>query len=128
METSGAEKQIVRVTIFNQTYSVSTSGDPRQTQELAEEIDELMSAIARRAGNRVTLLAALANPSGAVHAFEPLARVRERLEREIRSAKSKLSKEGFLTRGPATVGQSEREKHARLESELEALDVGGGVR
>ena len=51
METPGTEKQIVRVTIFNQTYSVSTSGDPRQTQELAEEIDELMSAIARRAGN-----------------------------------------------------------------------------
>jgi FkbM family methyltransferase len=30
-----------------------------------------------------TLLAALANPSGMVHAFEPLARVRERLERNV---------------------------------------------
>jgi cell division protein ZapA len=51
MDTPGASKEIVRVTIFNQTYSVSTSGDPRDTEELAQEIDELMSAIARRAGN-----------------------------------------------------------------------------
>jgi len=51
MDTPGAPKEIVRVTIFNQTYSVSTSGDPRDTEELAQEIDELMSAIARRAGN-----------------------------------------------------------------------------
>ncbi len=51
MGSPGAPKQTVRVTIFNQTYSVSTSGDPRQTEELAQEIDDLMSAIARRAGN-----------------------------------------------------------------------------
>jgi cell division protein ZapA len=63
MDTPGAPKEIVRVTIFNQTYSVSTSGDPRDTEELAQEIDELMSAIARRAGNldatRTAVLACL---------------------------------------------------------------------
>lgn len=56
-------KQIVRVTIFNQTYSVSTSGDPRDMEELAHEVDELMSSIARRAGNldatRTAVLACL---------------------------------------------------------------------
>ncbi|MFL6354367.1 MAG: cell division protein ZapA [Bryobacteraceae bacterium] len=63
MDSAGEPKEIVRVTIFNQTYSVSTSGDPRDTEELAQEIDELMSAIARRAGNldatRTAVLACL---------------------------------------------------------------------
>lgn len=56
-------KQSIRVTIFNQSYSVSTSGDPHDTEELAHEVDELMSSIARRAGNldatRTAVLACL---------------------------------------------------------------------
>ena len=56
-------KQTVRVTIFNQTYNVATSGDTRQTEQLAQEVDELMSSIARRAGNldasRTAVLACL---------------------------------------------------------------------
>jgi len=63
METPDAAKQVVRVTIFNQTYSLSTSGDPQETVALAHEIDELMSNIARRAGNldsaRTAVLACL---------------------------------------------------------------------
>ena len=63
METPDAAKQVVRVTIFNQTYSFSTSGDPEETVALAHEIDELMSNIARRAGNldsaRTAVLACL---------------------------------------------------------------------
>jgi cell division protein ZapA len=59
MDAPDSRKQTVRVTIFNQTYSVSTSGDPRETEELAEEIDELMSSIARRAGNLDTTRAAV---------------------------------------------------------------------
>src|SRR5689334_14576458 len=63
MDTPGTSKEIVRVTIFNQTYSVSTSGDPRETEELAQQVDELMSAIARHAGNldstRTAVLACL---------------------------------------------------------------------
>jgi cell division protein ZapA len=51
MHSPEVPKQIVRVTIFNRIYSVSTSDDPRVTEELAQEVDELMSAIARRAGN-----------------------------------------------------------------------------
>ena len=58
-----ASKQSVRVTIFNQAYTLSTSGDPRHTERLAQEIDELMSSIARRAGNldatRTAVLACL---------------------------------------------------------------------
>ena len=63
MELPDNRKQTVRLTIFNQTYSVSTAGDPRDTEALALEIDELMSAIARRAGNldstRTAVLACL---------------------------------------------------------------------
>jgi cell division protein ZapA len=63
MDTPGAPKQVVRVTIFNQSYSLSTSGDPHDTEELAHEIDELMLSIARRAGNldsaRTAVLACL---------------------------------------------------------------------
>jgi cell division protein ZapA len=56
-------KKVVRVSILNQTYTVTTSGDPRVTETLAEEIDNLMSSIARRAGNldstRTAVLACL---------------------------------------------------------------------
>ena len=44
-------KKVVRVTIFNQNYTLTGSGDPKETEALAQEIDELMSSIARRAGN-----------------------------------------------------------------------------
>lgn len=63
MDTPDTEKQVVRVTIFNQTYALSTSGDPQETMALAHDIDELMSSIARRAGNldsaRTAVLACL---------------------------------------------------------------------
>jgi cell division protein ZapA len=63
MDAPENRKQSVRITIFNQTYTVATSGDPRDTEELAQEVDELMSSIARRAGNldstRTAVLACL---------------------------------------------------------------------
>jgi cell division protein ZapA len=82
MDTPGTSKEIVRVTIFNQTYSVSTSGDPRETEELAQQVDELMSAIARHAGNldstRTAVLACL-------HLADQL-RAAERQLRTLRSS------------------------------------------
>ena len=63
MDAPDKSKQTVRVTIFNQTYAVSTSGDPRDTEDLAQQVDDLMSSIARRAGNldttRTAVLACL---------------------------------------------------------------------
>lgn len=63
MDAPDTGKQTVRVTIFNQTYAVSTAGNPRDTEELAHQVDELMSSIARRAGNldttRTAVLACL---------------------------------------------------------------------
>lgn len=63
MDTPDAGKHTVRVSIFNQTYTISTSEDPHVVQEIASEIDELMISIARRAGNldatRTAVLACL---------------------------------------------------------------------
>src|SRR5271154_2010573 len=53
----------VRVTIFNQSYSLVASEDPGRIEELAHKIDELMSAIASRGGSvdatRAAVLACL---------------------------------------------------------------------
>jgi cell division protein ZapA (FtsZ GTPase activity inhibitor) len=58
-----AKQQHVRVNIFNQPYTVVAAGDPKDTIELAHEVDELMSQIARYAGNldatRTAVLACL---------------------------------------------------------------------
>lgn len=63
MDASDRARQTVRITIFNQTYTVTTAGDPAVTERLALEIDELMSGIARRSPNldaaRIAVLACL---------------------------------------------------------------------
>ena len=64
MDATDKSKQPVRVNIFNQGYTVVTSGDPKiDTIQVAHEVDELMSSIARRAGNldstRTAVLACL---------------------------------------------------------------------
>lgn len=63
MDASDVQKKPVRVTIFNHAFTVLTSGEPADTVAIAQEIDELMSQIARRAGNldstRTALLACL---------------------------------------------------------------------
>ena len=56
------EKQPVRLSIFNQTFTLRVAGDPEQILRAANEVDELMSTIAR-SGNvdsfRVAILACL---------------------------------------------------------------------
>jgi cell division protein ZapA len=58
-----ASSQTVRVTIFHQQYTVSASGDAGEIESLAQEVDDLMTSIAQRAGNidagRVAVLACL---------------------------------------------------------------------
>jgi cell division protein ZapA len=53
----------VRVTIFNQSYSLVASENPGRVEQLAQKVDELMSSIAVRAGNvdatRTAVLACL---------------------------------------------------------------------
>lgn len=57
------ERKPVRVTIFNQTFSLAASGEPGEIEALAHSVDELMTSIAQRAGNmdsnRIAVLACL---------------------------------------------------------------------
>ena len=56
-------RQSVRVQIFNQSYSLLADGDAREVEEIAAQVDELMTAIASRASSadstRVAVLACL---------------------------------------------------------------------
>ena len=59
----GVERKTVKVTIFNQTYSLAATEEEGEIESLAHSIDELMTSIAMRAGNvdanRVAVLACL---------------------------------------------------------------------
>lgn len=63
MEPESSSKKQVRVSIFNQTYNLRTSGEPGETEELARTVDELMHSIAAHAGplepGRIAVLACL---------------------------------------------------------------------
>lgn len=56
------EKRPVRVSIFNQTFTLLVPGDPSEIEDAANDVDELMNTIART-GNldslRVVMLACL---------------------------------------------------------------------
>jgi cell division protein ZapA len=88
MDAPDTSKHTVRITIFNQTYTTSTLGNPRDTEELAHEIDELMSSIARRAGNldstRTAVLACLHLADRLRNAERQLGSLRESVQHKSR--------------------------------------------
>jgi cell division protein ZapA len=53
MTPEPAEKRPVRVSILNQTYTILTSGDPAEVEELAHTVDELMNTYARTGADTV---------------------------------------------------------------------------
>ena len=61
-ETKGEKKQAM-VSILGQTFPLVTTGDPQDTESLAQEVDDLMNSIAMRSRNldsaRVAILASL---------------------------------------------------------------------
>lgn len=63
MDSTPANKQPVKVTILNQPYTLLAKGDPREVEQLAESVDELMLSIAAKAPNadttRVAVMACL---------------------------------------------------------------------
>jgi cell division protein ZapA len=56
-------RQSVSVQIFNQSYALLADGDAREVEEIAAQVDELMTSIASRAASadstRVAVLACL---------------------------------------------------------------------
>ncbi len=85
MENGSPEKTPVRIIIFQQPYTVLASGDPRETEELAEMVDQIMTSIAGKARNadaaRVGVLACL-------HLADRL----RAAERELQALKQKTEK------------------------------------
>jgi|SRR5947209_18093716 len=89
MDTSGPEKQPVRVTILSRPYTLLATGDPRETEAVAASVNELMLSIAAKAPNadstRIAVLACL-------HLADKL-RVLERELEELRQRKDSHSAE-----------------------------------
>ena len=73
----------VRVTIFNQSYSLVASEDPGRIEQLAHRIDDLMSTIAARGGN-------IDSTRAAVLACLHLADQLDTLERELSTLKTRV--------------------------------------
>ncbi len=79
MSSGTPEKNPVRLSIFNQTYSLLVTGDPSDMEHAAEEVDELMTTIAKAGNNDSTRIAVLA----CLHLQDRL----HMLERELDSLK-----------------------------------------
>jgi len=80
------EKRPVRVTILSQSYALLTAGDPREVEELARSVDELMLSIAAKSPNadstRIAVLACL-HLADRLHGLEQdLNRLQERVDRK----------------------------------------------
>jgi cell division protein ZapA len=79
------EKQQVRVTILSRPYTLLTSGDPREVEEVAARVNDLMLSIAAKAPNadstRIAVLACL-------HLADKL----QSLERDLSSLKERVDR------------------------------------
>ena len=82
---STPEKQPVRVTILSRPYTLLATGDPREVEEVAASVDELMLSIAARAPNadttRIVVLACL-------HLADKL----RMLERDLKGLKQRVDR------------------------------------
>ncbi|PYT16022.1 MAG: cell division protein ZapA [Acidobacteria bacterium] len=86
----------VRVTIFNQSYSLVAAEDAGELEALAHSVDELMTDIAQRAGNidanRVAVLACL-HLADRLHSIErQLAELQSRVDHKTRQFSVLLDK------------------------------------
>ncbi len=80
------EKRPVRVTILSQPYTLLAGADPREVEELAHRVDELLHSIAAKAPNsdatRVAVLGCL-HLADRLHSLErDLNALRDRLDRK----------------------------------------------
>ncbi len=77
-----AEKQPVRVTILSRPYTLLASGDPREVEQVAESVNELMLSIAGKApsadSTRIAVLACLHLADKLRMAERELAELRQR--------------------------------------------------
>ncbi len=88
MDSVGAGKKPVRVTIYNQSYTLRSSGDPGEIEELARLIDDLMAGIASKTRDadpsRVAVLACLHMADRLRSLEKELTALRERVDQKSR--------------------------------------------
>lgn len=81
---SDTGRQPVRVTILNQQYSLRAQGDPREVEEVAQGVDELLHSISERAPSAdATRIAVL----GCLHLADQL----RTLERDLATLRSSVN-------------------------------------
>jgi cell division protein ZapA len=89
MESSAPEKQPVRVTILSRSYTLLASGDPREVEEVAASVNDLMLSIASKSPNadstRIAVLACM-------HLADKL----RALERELNQMKDQSGRKSEL--------------------------------
>jgi cell division protein ZapA len=85
---SAAERKTVRVTIFNQTYTLAATDEAGEVEMLGQMVDELMTSIAQRAGNmdsqRIAVLACLHMADRLRTIERELASLKERVDEKTR--------------------------------------------
>ena len=86
MESSTPDRQPVRVTILSRPYTLLASGDPREIEEVAASVNELMLSIAAKAPNadstRIAVLACLHLADKLRMLQSDLNRLKERVDRK----------------------------------------------
>src|SRR5947209_4006995 len=89
-------RQTVRVTIYNQPYTLVATEEAGEVETLAQTVDELMTGIASRAGNvdaqRVAVLASLHLADRLRTMERELAGLRERVDIKARQFSVLLDK------------------------------------
>jgi cell division protein ZapA len=84
------EKRSVRVAIYNQSYTLTTTGDAAEIEELAHSVDDLMRNIAARAGNVDSTRAAVLTCLHLADKLRTLERENAEHKRKVRSKHQKL--------------------------------------
>ena len=86
MESNAPDKQQVRVTILSRPYTLLTSGDPREVEEVAAGVDDLMLSIAGKSPNadstRIAVLACLHLADRLRTLERDLSQLKERVDRK----------------------------------------------
>jgi cell division protein ZapA len=81
-----SEKSTVRVTILGQSYTLRAQGDPKEVEELARSVDDLMHNIAAKSPNadssRVAVLACLHLADKLSSLERDLGALKQRIERK----------------------------------------------
>ena len=86
MESSTPDKLQVRVTILSRPYTLLTSGDPREVEEVAAGVNDLMLSIAGKSPNadstRIAVLACLHLADRLRTLERDLSQLKERVDRK----------------------------------------------